>query len=165
MKHRIGFIASAVLVALAVAGAASAQDAVARNAAEAKFVPFPVMPSCTQGAVEDGDPSKGPSVILAKATAGCNFPWHWHTPTEQVMVVSGTAVAEMKDGKPVTLKAGGFAMMPSKHVHRFKCTTACSIFIHSDAAFDMHYVDDAGKELTPEDALKSVKETPAKPAP
>ena len=161
MKRRIGFITSAVLLAVSVAGSAHAQDAVARNQTEAKFAPFPVMPSCTQGAVESGDPSKGPSVILAKATAGCNFPWHWHTPTEQVMIVSGTAVAEMKDGKPITLKAGGYAEMPSKHVHRFKCTTACSMFIHSDAAFDMHYVDKDGKEIPVDDALKAVGEKTA----
>jgi quercetin dioxygenase-like cupin family protein len=161
MMRRIGFIAFAVLLVASAAGSALAQEGVARNAAEAKFMPFPAMPTCTQGTVEDGDPSKGPSVILAKATAGCVFPWHWHTPTEQVMIVSGTAVAEMKDGKPVTLKPGGFAMMPSKHVHRFKCTTACSLFIHSDAPFDIHYVDKDGKEMSADDALKAVGEKTA----
>jgi hypothetical protein len=45
------------------------------------------------------DPSKGPSVIAFKGAAGCLIPWHWHTPTEQVMIVSGSMKLEMKDGR------------------------------------------------------------------
>ncbi|HEV8267329.1 MAG TPA: cupin domain-containing protein [Thermoanaerobaculia bacterium] len=135
------------------------------NAAQMKFMAFPGMPTCATGAVASGDPTKGPSVILSKAATGCTFPWHWHTPSEHVMMVSGSARVEMKDAKPVTLKAGGFALMPSKHVHLFKCLQACMLFIYSDAPFDMHYVDDKGAEITPDEALKKVKETAAKAGP
>ncbi len=149
------------------AGVLRAQDAakaVAMNTSAMKFVAFPVMPACATGAVVSGDPGKGPSIILAKMKPGCKFPWHWHTPNESVMLVSGQAEAQMKDGKPTALHAGAFALMPSKHVHRFSCKTECMLFVHSDAAFDMHYVDDAGKEITPDEALKKVKETAPKPA-
>jgi hypothetical protein len=37
-------------------------------------------------------------VIFGKGTAGCRVPWHWHTPTEQLMMVTGRAKVEMKDG-------------------------------------------------------------------
>jgi hypothetical protein len=47
-------------------------------------------------------------------------------------------------------------MMPSKHVHRFTCTQACTLYVYSDAAFDIHYVDDQGKEIPSEEALKKV---------
>jgi hypothetical protein len=68
-----------------------------------------------------------------------------------------------KGGKAFTLRAGGFALMPSRHVHQFRCVTACRLFVHSDAPFDTHYLDGQGNELSPEDALKSVKEMIAKP--
>jgi hypothetical protein len=52
--------------------------------------------------------------------------------------------------------------MPSHHAHEFRSTTACTLYVYSDAAFDMHYVDADGKEISPEEALKAVKEKPAK---
>ena len=134
---------------------AHAEDmGVLRNLSENKLAPMPGMPSCVTMAVESGDPSKGPSVIVFKAKAGCMIPWHWHTPTEHVMIVSGSAKVEMKGGGTATLGPGGYAMMPSKHVHQFTCVSACSAFINSDGAFDMHYVDAGGKEVTPDAALK-----------
>lgn len=165
MSMRRAAVILGSLLVLVAARPAPAQEAamVAHDPAKAKLIAFPGMPTCSPGAVQSGDPSKGPSVIYAKATKGCTFPWHWHTPNEHVMMVSGSARMEMKDGAPVTLKAGGFVLMPSKHVHQFTCTTACSLFVYSDAAFDMHYVDAQGKEIPPEEALRAVKETPGKP--
>ena len=71
---------------------------VLRKLSENKLAPMPGLPSCTTMAVESGDPSKGPSVIVFKGTAGCVIPWHRHTPTEHVMIVSGSAKVEMKGG-------------------------------------------------------------------
>ena len=131
---------------------------VMRKMSDNKFTTMPGLPSCATLAVESGDPTKGPSVILFKAAAKCQFPWHWHTPTEQVMIVSGSAKVEMKDsGTTSVLGPGGYAMMPSKHVHQFTCNSACSGFIGSDAPFDIHYVDASGAEITPEQALAKKK--------
>src|SRR5260221_9329139 len=66
------------------------------NVTQMKFTTIPGLPTCTQGSVQSGDPSKGPSIILAKAQAGCSIPWHWHTPNEHVMIVSSVARMEMK---------------------------------------------------------------------
>jgi hypothetical protein len=74
------------------------------------------------------------------------------------MIVSGVARIEMKDGKPLTLRAGGFAIMPSHHVHQFTCEQNCQMYIYADAAFDIHYVNAQGGEISPADALKTVKE-------
>ena len=149
----------AVAVLLSCLFIASADDmGVARKMSDNKFAPLPGLPKCATLAVESGDPTKGPSVILFKATAGCMFPWHWHTPTEQVMIVSGSAKVEMKDsGASTVLSAGGYAMMPGKHVHQFTCTAACSAFVSSDATFDIHYVDSSGGEITPDQALAKKK--------
>jgi quercetin dioxygenase-like cupin family protein len=154
-----------VSLPLLLAGSARAQQsagqAMGRNTAEMKFVTFPGLPTCSLGSVQSGDPTKGPSIILVKASGGCSIPWHWHTPNEHLMMVSGTGHLEMKDGKPLTLRPGGYAMMPSHHVHQFRCGGPCSLYIHSDSAFDIHYVDAQGSEITPAEAVKAVKETAA----
>ena len=136
---------------------------IGRNMTEMKFITVPGLPTCAApGSVQSGDPTKGPSVILGKVAAPCVIPWHWHTPNEEVMMVSGVARVETKEGKPLTLRAGGFALIPSRHVHQFRCTQRCVLFVHSDAAFDTHYVDAQGKEISSDEALKAVRETPAK---
>jgi len=143
------------------AGVAQAQDVATQpgiNMAAMKFVMIPPLPTCTKGSVVSGNPAQGPSVILAKATSGCVIPWHWHTPNEHVMIVSGLARFQMKDGKPVTLNGGGFALMPSHHQHEFRCLRTCVLYIYSDAAFDIHYVDQQGNEIKPADAMKAVRE-------
>jgi mannose-6-phosphate isomerase-like protein (cupin superfamily) len=129
-----------------------------RNVAGMKLTPIPPLPTCAVGSVQNGDPGKGPSIIFAKIQAGCVIPWHWHTPSEHLMFVSGVARVDMKDGKPLTLRSGGFAMLASKHVHQFTCQQACQFYVYSDAAFDLHYVDKQGNEIQPPDALKAVRE-------
>ena len=148
--------AAAIVACLFVA---HAEDmGVLRKLSENKLAPMAGLPSCVTMAVESGDPSKGPSVIVFKGTAGCSIPWHWHTPAEHVMIVTGSAKVEMKDtGKTAVLGPGGYAMMPSKHVHQFTCTSACSAFVSSDAAFDIHYVNSAGTEIPPDSALTKNK--------
>ena len=142
-------------------GQEMAGQSAGRNITEMKFVTIPGLPTCAKGSVQSGDPTKGPSVIFAKVPAGCSIPWHWHTPNEHLMIVSGVARMEMKDGKPLTLRAGGFALMPSHHVHQFRCERACQLYIYSDVAFDIHYVNRQGNEISPLDALKAVRETAA----
>jgi len=136
-----------------------ATQAPGQNVEEMKFGPVPGLPTCATVSVQNGDPSKGASILLAKITSGCSIPWHWHTPNEYLMLVKGVARVEMKVGKPMTLREGGFALMPARHVHQFLCQTTCLLYVYSDVAFDIHYVDMQGKEIPPADALKQVKET------
>lgn len=149
---------------VSIAGMASAQEGhpAVHNVTQMTFAKFPGLPTCSPGSVQSGDPGKGPSIIAAKVDAGCTIPWHWHTPNEHLMLVSGVARLQTKDGKPMTLRAGGFAMMPAHHVHQFKCISACTMYVYSDAAFDIHYVDATGAELSPDAALKAVKEKTVK---
>src|SRR5713101_5522107 len=166
MKKQFRMILVAAFV-LMISVSALAQDhdstaqGVALNMAQMKFVTVPGLPTCAPGSVQSGDPSKGPSIILGKMKKGCIIPWHWHTPNEHLMIVSGVASAEMKGEKLVTLRAGGFARMPSHHIHQFRAIEDCVLYIYSDAAFDIHYVDEQGKEISPDLALKAVKETVA----
>ena len=132
-------------------------QAVVSKAASAKFVNFPNTPDCITGAVESGDPEHGPSMLLAKFAPGCAAPWHFHTPNEQVMLINGALQVQMKDGQPVLMHRGDFVLAPSHHIHMAKCTGAapCLMFLYSDAAFDIHYVDAAGAEIPLGDALKA----------
>lgn len=160
-----GMVASSLMLvgADAARGQGTVEQPAVRNMAEMTFNTVPGLPTCTPGSVQSGDPRNGPSVILGKMATGCSIPWHWHTSTERLMLVSGVARVEAKDGKPRTLRAGGFALMPSRHIHQFRCTASCVLYVYSDAAFDIHYVDAAGKDISPDDALKAVKEKAAKP--
>ena len=153
-----------VSLSLAVSGAVLAQEhPMGQNVAEMKLGPVPGLPTCATGSVQNGDPMKGSSIIYGKLAAGCTIPWHWHTPNEHLMIVTGTARMDTKDGKPLTLRAGGFAMLPSHHAHQFACAKGCTIYVYSDAPFDIHYVNAGGNEISPDDALKPLKEKAAKP--
>jgi len=149
------------LAALIFAANVYAQDSgVIRKMSDNKFAPMAGLPACVTLAVENGDPTKGAFVILFKAKSGCVIPWHWHTGAEHVMIVGGSAKIDTKGKEKSTALAlgpGGYAMLPGKHVHQFSCSSACTAFVSSDAAFDIHYVDASGKEIPPDAALAKKK--------
>jgi len=154
---------SLVVLAFPVCGAlAQSHDhPVGLNLADVTFVALPGLPGCALNAVQSGDPATGPSIILAKIAAGCTVPWHWHTPDEHLMMVSGSARLESRQAKPFILKAGGFAKMPGKHVHQFRCLEDCVMYVQSGGAFDIHYVDANGREIAPQAALQKPSAAPA----
>ena len=155
MRLPVGVAVIVIVVAGSMVQSLRAQDHVVFAAsATSKFVTIPGLPTCVTGSVQNGDPTKSSSVIFGKGTAGCRIPWHWHTPTEQLMMVTGRAKVEMKEGSPVTLRSGDYISFPTKHEHQFTCQTACMLFIASDVAFDIHYVDAGGNEISLEQALK-----------
>jgi quercetin dioxygenase-like cupin family protein len=135
-------------------------------ASAAKFGSIPNAPECFAVAVERGDPAKGPSVILAKFAPGCVAPFHWHTPSETVMIVSGSLQTQMKDDKPFVAHHGDFVYMPPRHIHRATClgSNPCFVFLTSDAAFDIHWVDGGGQEISLEAAMKAAKPAKARQA-
>src|SRR5437868_6279483 len=150
-------ICAVIMMALATAfgltcvSAQTADDkAIVATAATAKFGPAPNAPDCFTISVERGDPSKGASVILAKFAPHCVAPFHWHTPSETVMIVSGALQVQMKDDKATIARAGDFVYMPPKHVHRATCTggAPCTVFLTSDGAIDIQWVDADGKAIS-----------------
>lgn len=136
--------------------------------ANTKFGNLPVLPACMTIAAQHGDPFKGPSAIAAKFTTGCVVPWHWHTVAENIILTSGKGKIEMKDGASHAVNAGDYLFLPGKQAHQFTCTSACTMYDLPEGAFDIHYIDKDGKEIAPEQALKSgakAGKTAAKPAP
>jgi quercetin dioxygenase-like cupin family protein len=149
-----------VILVFGIAISASAQEDKSTYVAAAttKFQNFPGLPQCTMASVQRGNPDKGNALLLAKVETKCLIPWHWHTPSESLMMVSGRAKLEMKDGATITLRAGDYILLMAKHVHQFTCESTCTFFDQTgDAPFDIHYVDANGTEITPDQALKPTK--------
>lgn len=130
--------------------------------ASSKFMSLPVLPACATFAAQRGDPTKGAAVLLLKLKSGCVIPWHWHTSNENLMMVSGKAKAEMKTGGSHMMTAGDYMYLPSKQGHQFNCMSSCSLFDQTDGAFDIHYINADGKEIPPEEALKTMAKPVAK---
>jgi quercetin dioxygenase-like cupin family protein len=130
--------------------------------ATSKFANLPGLPLCMTVSVLHGDPSKGPSTLLLKFTPGCTVPWHWHTANETLVLASGTAAAQMKDGQPMAMKPGDYLFLPAKGIHRFTAKSAVYLYDMPDGAFDIHYVDPEGNEIPPDKALAAqIKVRPA----
>jgi quercetin dioxygenase-like cupin family protein len=148
-------LSSFVLFASVVVTPLAAQDQMPYAAmASTKFMTLPMLLSCMTLSAQHGDPMKGAAILLIKFKSGCVVPWHWHTSNENLMMVSGKAKGEMKTGGSHPLAMGDYLFLPGKEAHRFSCITSCVLFDVIDGAFDIHYVDSEGKEISVEQALK-----------
>jgi len=149
-----------LLAAVAALGASvptHAEDTdqmVTLNPQTLKFTPIPDMPGCASAAILRGNPRWGPAWVLLKLASGCRVPWHWHTANETLLVISGRGMVEMKDGPPLQFVPGAYASLPSHHMHRASCSHACLLFNGADAAFDIHYVNASGEDISPDEALR-----------
>lgn len=155
-----------LLAAACVASAAQAEKSVSsghgvllQRPADAAFLAMPGVPKCTTIAPLHGDMSKGPVTLMVRMTAGCMVPYHWHTPSEELVILQGAPLAQMRGQRPVMLKVGSYSQLPSGHIHRFRCTSKvdCLIFMAADATFDIHFADDNGKEISTEAALAAAE--------
>jgi len=152
-RKRFFLILTMAFVATAVM--AQTDNAMAYGSpSRSKFVNMPNLPGCMKVAVERGDPATGPSVLLLKFQPGCTIPWHWHTAGETLIIVGGSGTMQMKDGQPMPANRGDFVYLPPKNLHTFTANTAVLLYDLPDGAFDIHYVDKAGNEITFSDALK-----------
>lgn len=134
--------------------AEDAEQMVTLNPQTLKYTPIPDMPACATAAILRGNPRSGPAWVLLKLASGCRVPWHWHTANESLVVISGRGAFEMKGGQPLKFAPGAYASLPSHHVHRATCSHACLLFNGADAAFDIHYVDANGEEISLDKALR-----------
>lgn len=157
--RRAFFLGGLVWICISANAQQTGQTPVIHQAAAATFAPLPNMPDCMTVFVERGDPVTGPSVVQVKMTPGCDSQWHWHTTDANVMFVSGAVQFGMKGEKSSVMQRGDFAFLDSHHVHREKCgpTASCAFFAYLYSPFDVHYVDEAGKEIPQDQALKGLK--------
>jgi quercetin dioxygenase-like cupin family protein len=157
-RRAIALLATGALAAtLAMPVMTHADGILLQDPNRADFQSSPGVPECTSFAGLRGDLSKGAGTLMVRMRPGCVVPFHWHTPSEEIVILQGAPLAQMLGERPVMLKVGSYSQLPSKHVHRFRCTSKvdCVLFLVADAAFDIHFVDDSGKEISTEDALKA----------
>jgi hypothetical protein len=149
-----------MLVALAAVGgsvpthAEDTEQIVTLDPQKLEFTAIPDMPACASAAILRGNPRYGPAWVLLKLASGCQVPWHWHSANETVVVISGRGALSMKDGPPLQFAPGAYASLPSHHQHHANCTRTCLLFNGADAAFDIHYVDAKGAEISADKVLK-----------
>jgi mannose-6-phosphate isomerase-like protein (cupin superfamily) len=136
------------------AHAENAERMVALDPQKLEFITVPNMPACATAAILRGNPRSGPAWVLLKLTSGCRVPWHWHTANESLVVISGRGTLAMKDGPPLRFAPGAYTSLPSHHVHQASCSRSCLLFNAADAAFDIHYVNATGGEISASKALK-----------
>lgn len=129
-----------------------------------EFAPIPDMPFCATAATVRGNPVLGAFWAYLKLRSGCRVPRHWHSANETLIVISGRGSIAMKDGPTLPFVPGAYANLPSEHMHEAHCVRECLLFSISDGAYDIHYVDENGEELSPEDAMKRVMRPQAKKA-
>jgi quercetin dioxygenase-like cupin family protein len=153
----LGIILSLALTATSWA-AESTNKTIIIDPATVEFTTPANLPECAKLAGLSGDPAKGAFTALVKLMSGCSIPWHWHTYSENLMIVSGKGQVEMKDGSPFQFQPGAYLSMPGHHIHQAKCDTDCVLFLSSDGAFDIHYVNKKGQEIPAAKVLK--KATP-----
>ena len=162
----------ALLIILAAAGTAGGSTPLhaadtgkmLMNTQDQKFMTVPGLPECATVSILRGDPRTGPAWVLLKLGSGCRVPFHWHTPIEDLVVISGQGSLEMKDGKSLQFVPGAYASLPSHHVHRAECRRSCLLFDAADGPFDIHYVGTNGEEISMEQAMKeSGQPTPKRP--
>jgi hypothetical protein len=123
MTTRLGtmtLLATSVLVGAAISSGQKSKEGIARPLSAMKFEQDENV-KCLMEAVESGDYATGPSTLILKTPPKCLVPWHYHTSTEELIVVRGSVLAEMEGMAPTTLGPGGFAMMPNQTKHEFSC--------------------------------------------
>ncbi len=112
--------------------------------------------SSFQSAMLRGDMMTESATFLTRMAPGAVAPWHWHTHTEELVVLKGTIVAQLEGHEPVRVGAGGYSQLPGKHAHRFRCTEeeGCLLFVVDEGAFDLHWIDENGNDITEEEAYE-----------
>ena len=129
------------------------------DASKADFKSSPGVPECVTFANMHGDMSKGAATLMVKMKGGCKVPAHWHSTSEELVLLQGK-ITQIVDGHEAKLsKAGAYTQITGHHVHKYHCTSKedCLLFDVADAAFDVHFVDDSGAEITAEKAIEAMK--------
>lgn len=101
-----------------------------------------------------GDTAKEGGTFLSRMAPGAVAPWHWHTATEEFVVLKGTVVCQLQDNEPARLKTGAYSQLPARQVHRFRCTEdgECIVFVVGSGGYDLHWVDGKGREISEQEA-------------
>jgi mannose-6-phosphate isomerase-like protein (cupin superfamily) len=94
-------------------------------------------PGCQIGVIH-GDPAKPNVDIFFKVPGNYDYPAHWHTSPERMILLSGSLNVNYR-GQPTTeLETGMYAYGPAKAVHDARCISdePCVLFIAFEDPLD-----------------------------
>lgn len=142
---------SAVIAVACLSGASVAMaemaDAALVNSKNLRWAAAPpTLPKGAKVAVLYGNPlAKGPYVMRFMLPSRYKIPFHWHSQTEQVTVLSGALYVvnnESADNKYAhAVKSGGFLFLPAQ-AHQLAYTKGATVVeIHGEGPFDVQYVN------------------------
>jgi quercetin dioxygenase-like cupin family protein len=147
-------VCCAVVLTLAVAGVAAAQDMspsghVVAAPMDLEWGPAPpIFEPGSSIAVVAGNPfAAGPYVVRLRMPAGYKIAPHWHPTDENVTVISGTFAVGMgetwDDGSLHELPPGGFVLLPAEMRHYAMSVTEGEVQVHGMGPFQLTYVNAA----------------------
>ena len=151
-RYRLGtlLLSSAVIVGLSTVAAAAGNPAADQVLINAKSIKWsaapPALPKGAQVAVLHGDPNKdGEYVMRVKMPPRYKMPFHWHSKTEHVTVISGAlfvASQETYDKRIAhPVKQGGFLYVPAR-AQQFAFTKGATVIeIHGEGPYDIKYTN------------------------
>ncbi len=151
-RHRLvslllSTIATLSFSTIAAAAGNPAADQVLINAKSIKWSAAPpALPKGAQVAVLHGDPNKdGEYVMRVKMPPRYKMPFHWHSKTEHVTVISGAlfvASQETYDKRIAhPVKQGGFLYVPAR-AQQFAFTKGATVIeIHGEGPYDIKYTN------------------------
>jgi quercetin dioxygenase-like cupin family protein len=142
--------AATLLVSLALAAPAVAEDSIAKTFEDKSLQWGPCPPFLPEGcglAVLHGDPAKPNVDVFFKVPAGSKIAAHKHTSAERMVLVSGQLTVKYDGEKPVTLKKGMYAYGPAGKPHEATCAKGapCVLFIAFEGPLDAIQTEGAVK--------------------
>ena len=162
MTRRFVLFASMLLVLSALHLSAQSKTAAKPRAAH----PAPAMMVWTPGQGEwipipgtnakmkvvKADPGKPPTDLYIWQPAGTDTPLHFHSSDERIYNITGEGQYRMWKGAfGATLGPGTFVLVPARMIHQARCVSKqdCTVLVHTTLPFDVHIVDENGKEIPP----------------
>ena len=97
-------------------------------------------PSVCQFAYFRGDPASEPNHKMVKAKGGVEFPPHWHTGNENIVVTQGIVAIAAEGGQEQesVLTVGDYLRIPARRVHWGSCPEDCVFYLFVDGP-DSYY--------------------------
>lgn len=135
------FVVVVALFFVSGAGAAERAISVSHDDSDIEWGACPAFfPEGCQIAVLHGDPSKPDADIYFRIPGGYEFPAHWHTSAERMVLVSGELDVKYEGQETTHLKEGMYAYGPAKVVHDGKCVSKeqCVVVIAFEEPVDAY---------------------------
>lgn len=128
------------LVSFSQSGAGSSSDPMpVLNKKDMHWKPKVTLPPGATATVLYGDPTQGNYDFYGKFPSKYTVPMHWHTNDCNVIMMKGDMTIERDNMPAVTIKEGGFFMLPGKMQYTAKCPSGCTFLVHGEKPFDIFY--------------------------